>query len=93
MPKLANKTTAGWSDEARRKEFARLFDLVLESGLTRAEAKQVLANRLTIGVGSIDGWLSQPSSDGKTKPRRPPDWKTLDILRYELGVLPVRRII
>lgn len=93
MPKVSQKSTAGWSDEARRKEFARLFDLLLDSGLSRPEAKERLANRLTIGVGSIDGWLSQPGSDPTKQARRPPDWKTLDILRYELGEVPVRKLI
>ncbi|MDI3258395.1 MAG: hypothetical protein QJR02_01540 [Sinobacteraceae bacterium] len=89
MGDVRNKTAAGWSVDRRRAEIHRLLGLMIESGLSDREAKERLARRFTIGLNTVEGWLSE----GGNGSRPPPDWKTLDILRYELGVVAVRKLL
>lgn len=89
MGTVRNTTTAGWSIKDRRIEIHRLLKLMIDSGLSDQAAKKLLASRFTVGVNTVEGWLSE----GGEGSRSPPDWKTLDILRYELGVVPVRKLL
>lgn len=88
-------STQGWSKARRRAEIHRILDhLVHEFGLSKAEANQLLANRTGLGINTVQGWASSRQTDANgqtTEPTRaPPDWMVLDVLRYELGLAPVR---
>lgn len=83
------KTAAGWSVDRRRSEIHRLVKLIVSKGYTDRGAKELLSKRFMVGLNTVEGWLSE----GGEGTRPPPDWKTLDILRYELGVAEVRQLL
>lgn len=78
-------STQGWSKERRRDEIARILEFLSANlGLSKRDAQLILANRTGINLNTVQGW----ASEGTT--RDPPNWQTLDLLRYELGLEPVR---
>lgn len=80
-------STQGWSKERRRDEIVRILDfLSSEFSLSKRDAQLILANRTGINLNTVQGW----ASDGTT--RDPPTWQTLDLLRYELGLAPLRNL-
>lgn len=80
-------STQGWSKERRRDEIVRILDfLSSEFSLSKRDAQLILANRTGINLNTVQGW----ASEGTT--RDPPTWQTLDLLRYELGLAPVRNL-
>lgn len=80
----------GWSDARRRDEIRRLMDTVqAKFQCSRLDAVTLVAHRTGSTVNTVQGWLSavgtpEPGPKGK-RPRSPPPWMILDILRYELG--------
>ena len=89
MAEAHNKSAAGWSIERRRTEIHRIVRIMVDRGVSDRQAKEILARRFTVGLNTVEGWLSE----GGAGSRPPPDWKTLDILRYELGIVPVRELL
>lgn len=78
-------STQGWSKERRRDEIVRILDfLSSEFALSKRDAQLILANRTGINLNTVQGW----ASEGTT--RDPPTWQTLDLLRYELRLAPLR---
>lgn len=78
----------GWSKERRREEIQRILRHLSETyELTATETNVLLANRLGIGLNTVQGW----SSGGQT--RDPPAWHVLDLLNYELQLKPVRPLV
>jgi hypothetical protein len=86
---VMSESAAGWSIERRRREIHRVLQLLVDQGMDRAGAIDLLARRFLVGFNTVEGWVSE----GGAGTRAPPDWKVLEILRYELGLIPVRRIM
>jgi hypothetical protein len=80
----------GWSDIRRRDEIRRLVDIIqAKYRCSRLDAVTLVARRTGSTVNTVQGWLSavrsaEAATHGK-RPRSPPPWTILDILRYELG--------
>lgn len=85
----AQDSAAGWSIDRRREEIHVILEILVGVGMTRDEAIDLLARRFLVGFNTVEGWVSE----GGAGTRAPPDWKVLDILRYELSVVPVRPLL
>ena len=83
------ESAAGWSIEKRRSEIHRVLDALLAQGMDRTGAIDLLARRFLVGFNTVEGWVSE----GGAGTRAPPDWKVLEILRYELRMVPVRPLL
>lgn len=83
-------SAASWGIKRRRKEIHGIIETLISSGgMTRAEAIDLLARRFLVGFNTVEGWVSE----GGAGTRAPPDWKVLDILRYELTLVSVRPLL
>jgi len=85
---VMSESAAGWSIDKRRREIHRVLQVLVDQGMERAEAIDLLARRFLVGFNTVEGWVSE----GGAGTRAPPDWKVLEILRYELGMVPIRRL-
>lgn len=97
-PRNPNGSTQGWSNDQRRNEIHRIFGYLTEDlGLTKGEANEFLVGRTGFGINTVHGWASYRDADAKgdrDRPSRaPPAWPLLDLLRYELGLAPVRDLV
>ncbi|WP_299696895.1 hypothetical protein [Hydrocarboniphaga sp.] len=79
-------TTAGWSIAARRDAIFEILQVLIDSGLSRRDAQEVIARRTNFQINTIQGWFSEEKK-GAPLTRKPPEWAILDVLRIEVGLI------